>query len=139
MVLDSSTSARRRRRFAKATFCGLYGREDYALLKPHLGVLALCERPRAVQTRGQRRDGVLSVRSQPHFVPRHELRTGRDVETILIGREGAVGGIVSLGNLPAYCRVVVKFGGQFSYMPVSQLEAAKGAFTNASFTVRALC
>src|SRR5262245_54633402 len=27
---------------------------------------------------------------------------GRDVETILVGREGAVGGIVSFGNLPAY-------------------------------------
>src|SRR5215831_3935388 len=27
---------------------------------------------------------------------------GRDVETVLIGREGAVGGIVSQGYLPAY-------------------------------------
>ena len=27
---------------------------------------------------------------------------GRDVETILVGREGAVGGIVSLGYLPAF-------------------------------------
>src|SRR5262249_43425628 len=29
---------------------------------------------------------------------------GRDVETVLIGREGAVGGIVSQGRLPAYSR-----------------------------------
>ena len=36
---------------------------------------------------------------------------GRDVETILIGREGAVGGIVSQGFLPAYTRIMVKFGG----------------------------
>lgn len=50
---------------------------------------------------------------------------GRDVETILIGREGAVGGIVSSGNLPAYCRVIVKFGGPFALLPVSKLEAAK--------------
>lgn len=50
---------------------------------------------------------------------------GNDVETILIGREGAVGGIVSTGHLPAYCRIVVKFGGLFSHMPVSLLEAAK--------------
>ena len=34
---------------------------------------------------------------------------GRDVETILIGREGAVGGIVSQGFLPAYTRIAVKF------------------------------
>ena len=50
---------------------------------------------------------------------------GRDVETILIGREGAVGGIVSSGNLPAYCRVIVKFGGPFAHLPVSRLESVK--------------
>lgn len=50
---------------------------------------------------------------------------GHDVETVLIGREGAVGGIVSAGNLPAYCRIVVKFGGPFLHMPVNRLEDAK--------------
>jgi Crp-like helix-turn-helix protein len=50
---------------------------------------------------------------------------GRDVETILVGREGAVGGIVSQGFLPAYTRIVVKFGGPFVRMPVGKLEAAK--------------
>lgn len=50
---------------------------------------------------------------------------GHDVETILIGREGAVGGIVSSGNLPAYCRIVVKHGGQFVRLDVKDLEAAK--------------
>jgi len=50
---------------------------------------------------------------------------GRDVETVLIGREGAVGGIVSSGHLPAYCRITVKFGGSVSALPVSQLEIAK--------------
>lgn len=50
---------------------------------------------------------------------------GRDVETILVGREGAVGGIVSFGHLPAYCRIVVKYGGPFVRVRVTQLEAAK--------------
>lgn len=50
---------------------------------------------------------------------------GRDVETILVGREGAVGGIVSQGNLPAYSRITVKFGGPFARLRVSTLEAAK--------------
>lgn len=50
---------------------------------------------------------------------------GRDVEAILVGREGAVGGIVSLGNLPAYCRIVVKFGGVLMRLPISNLEEAK--------------
>jgi len=50
---------------------------------------------------------------------------GRDVETILIGREGAVGGIVSQGYLPAYTRIMVKFAGPFVRLNVGKLEAAK--------------
>jgi hypothetical protein len=50
---------------------------------------------------------------------------GRDVETVLVGREGAVGGIVSLGYLPAYTRITVKFGGPFAHLPISKLDAAK--------------
>jgi len=50
---------------------------------------------------------------------------GRDVETVLVGREGAVGGIVSHGHLPAYCRITVKYGGPFLRLRVSDLEAAK--------------
>ena len=50
---------------------------------------------------------------------------GRDVETILVGREGAVGGIVSDGNLPAYTRITVKFGGPFVRLTVAKLNAAK--------------
>ena len=50
---------------------------------------------------------------------------GRDVETILVGREGAVGGIVSLGYLPAYTRITVKFGGPFVRLPIGKLDAAK--------------
>ena len=52
---------------------------------------------------------------------------GRDVETVLVGREGAVGGIVSLGHLPAYTRITVKFGGPFVRLPISKLDAAKTA------------
>jgi DNA-binding transcriptional regulator YhcF (GntR family) len=50
---------------------------------------------------------------------------GRDVETILVGREGAVGGIVSEGFLPAYTRIMVKFGGPFVRLHIGKLEAAK--------------
>lgn len=50
---------------------------------------------------------------------------GRDVETILVGREGAVGGIVSQGFLPAYTRIMVKFGGPFVRLAIGRLDAAK--------------
>ena len=57
-----------------------------------------------------------------YLVPNED---GRDVETILVGREGAVGGIVSQGFLPAYTRICVKFGGPFVRLPVGKLDAAK--------------
>ena len=50
---------------------------------------------------------------------------GRDVETMLVGREGAVGGIVSEGYLPAYTRITVKFAGPFVRLHVGKLDAAK--------------
>jgi len=59
-----------------------------------------------------------------YLVPNED---GRDVETVLVGREGAIGGIVSLGYLPAYTRIVVKFGGSFMRLPISRLDAAKTA------------
>ncbi len=57
-----------------------------------------------------------------YMVPNED---GRDVETILVGREGAVGGIVSQGFLPAYTRITVKFGGPFARLPISKLDTAK--------------
>lgn len=53
------------------------------------------------------------------------LDDGRGVETALIGREGAVGGIVSQGRLPAYCRAVVQFSGKLLCIETVQLEEAK--------------
>jgi hypothetical protein len=57
-----------------------------------------------------------------YLVPNED---GRDVETILVGREGAVGGIVSQGYLPAYTRIMVKFGGPFVRLQIGKLDAAK--------------
>jgi hypothetical protein len=53
------------------------------------------------------------------------LRDGMAVETALIGREGAVGGIVSKGRLPAFARAEVQFAGPFLRMAIADLEEAK--------------
>ena len=53
------------------------------------------------------------------------LEDGQAVETALVGREGAVGGIVSQGHLPAYARAQVQFGGRFLRMRSADLEQAK--------------
>ena len=50
---------------------------------------------------------------------------GREIETVLVGREGAVGGIVSTGFLPAYCLITVKHSGQFMKASIASIQAAK--------------
>jgi hypothetical protein len=97
---------------------------DFALLAPHLSL----EEARPNDLLYNPGDDVEIV----HFPCGPSLASylvanedGRDVETILVGREGAVGGIVSQGYLPAYTRIMVKFGGPFARLPVGKLDAAK--------------
>lgn len=49
----------------------------------------------------------------------------RAVEVALVGREGAIGGIVSNGRVPAYATAQVRFGGRFLRIKTSALEQAK--------------
>lgn len=56
-----------------------------------------------------------------------ELDDGTAVETILVGREGALGGVVSQGALPSYARANVLHAGLFRRIAMRDLEAAKRA------------
>jgi DNA-binding transcriptional regulator YhcF (GntR family) len=99
-------------------------RADYALIAPHL-IAGEATVNDVIYNPG---DNVELVHfpcgsSMASFLVAGE--DGRDVETVLVGREGAVGGIVSHGHLPAYTRIVVKFGGAFIRLKVADLEAAK--------------
>jgi hypothetical protein len=97
---------------------------DYALLAPHVTVDAAGPNE-LLYSPGDNVQVVLfpcGPSLATFLVPNED---GRDVETILVGREGAVGGIVSEGYLPAYTRICVKFGGPFARIHVSKLEAAK--------------
>ncbi|MDR3465191.1 MAG: Crp/Fnr family transcriptional regulator [Xanthobacteraceae bacterium] len=98
--------------------------DDYALLAPHLEVRA---RPlgELLYNPGDNVEQVYFP-CGPSLVSYLVCNEdGRDVETVLVGREGAIGGIVSLGHLPAYCRMVVKNAGAFATLRTAQLEAAK--------------
>jgi hypothetical protein len=97
---------------------------DFALLEPHLAH----EEAKGTDLLYNPGDDVETVHfpcgpSLASFLVPNE--DGRDVETILVGREGAVGGIVSEGYLPAYTRITVKFGGPFVRLHVRKLDAAK--------------
>jgi hypothetical protein len=97
---------------------------DYALLAPHLS--ADETKPGDLLYNPGDNVQVVHFPCGPtlvsYMVPNED---GRDVETVLIGREGAVGGIVSQGFLPAYTRICVKFGGPVVRLNVSRLDAAK--------------
>jgi hypothetical protein len=54
-----------------------------------------------------------------------ELSGGRAIEVASIGREGAVGGIVSCGHAPAYSRAHVLVGGPAFRVSMKALEDAK--------------
>lgn len=124
MVMQANTVTPPRTELPVSNLLRALRAPDYALLAPHLDVTDR----QAGELLYKPGDDVATVffpcgPSLVSFVVSNE--DGRDVETILIGREGAVGGIVSSGHLPAYCRIVVKFGGPFVSMPVSVLETAK--------------
>src|ERR1700721_3386171 len=55
------------------------------------------------------------------------IENGREFDAVLIGREGAAGGIINHGALPAFSRIAVRFPGPFVRLPVARLEAAKGS------------
>jgi DNA-binding transcriptional regulator YhcF (GntR family) len=48
---------------------------------------------------------------------------GQEIETVLVGKEGAIGGIVSHGDLPAFTRIVVQFAGPFLRLRLADLQA----------------
>ncbi len=56
-----------------------------------------------------------------------DLGEGRSVEVASIGREGAVGGIVSCGHAPAFARAEAIVGGPAARVPMRVIEDAKAS------------
>jgi CRP-like cAMP-binding protein len=54
-----------------------------------------------------------------------QLSDGRTVEVASVGREGALGGIISCGEAPAFAQAIVLVGGQAFRVPMDALEEAK--------------
>lgn len=56
---------------------------------------------------------------------RRELTGGRSVEVASIGREGAVGGIISCGEAPTFTQAVVQLPGSAALVSLDVLDQAK--------------
>ncbi len=53
------------------------------------------------------------------------LREGASAEAAMIGFEGAIGGIISEGNKPAFANAIVQVGGRGLLMPAEALQKAR--------------
>jgi CRP-like cAMP-binding protein len=54
-----------------------------------------------------------------------ELEGGRSIEVASVGKEGAIGGIISCGHAPAFARTVVQIAGSAAVVPLDVLQQVK--------------
>lgn len=103
---------------------GTLSQDDRELLVPHMMVLDLKAHD-PLQKAGEEVENTWFPcgASLAAFCVR--LTDGPAVEVALIGREGAIGGIVSNGNVPAFATAKVMYSGQFIRIKTSALEQAK--------------
>lgn len=97
---------------------------DFALLQPHLQMVRL-DKDEVLYEPGDEVHYVYFPLDPTLIAFRVVLDDGRAIETSLVGREGAICGVVSQGRLPAYSRSVVLHEGPALRIGVERLEAAK--------------
>lgn len=99
--------------------------DDRARLAPHMMILDL-EAGDVLQAAGENVDETwFPCASAMAAFCVATNRGATTIEVALVGREGAVGGIVSNGHLPAYATAEVRFAGRFLRIKTSALELAK--------------
>jgi CRP-like cAMP-binding protein len=98
--------------------------EARALIEPH-GTLVELRSDEIALSRGDQVLSTLFPLGTTMISMAVELSGGRTVEVALIGRRGAVGGIVSCGHAPAFARAKVLVGGPALRVPMTALEDAK--------------
>lgn len=95
-----------------------------ALIEP-FGTIITLQPGAVVLSRGKQVEASLFPVGPTMISMAVELSGGRTVEAALIGRRGAVGGIISCGEAPAFTRAVVLVGGPAYRVPMQALEEAK--------------
>lgn len=110
--------------FAGNRLLSTFSREARALIEPQ-GVLEQTQVGDIVLTRGEQVESSVFPIGSTMVSMTVELNGGRSVEVASIGREGAVGGIISCGQAPAYSRAIVLVGGPVFRVSMGALEDAK--------------
>lgn len=112
-----------------------FSAEQRALLEPFGEMLEL-ESGDLVLRRGEAVEASLFPVGPTMISMIVDLSGGRSAEVASIGREGAVGGIVSCGHVPAYSRAEVLVPGPAWRLPMRALEEAK---TKSDFIANLFC
>jgi CRP-like cAMP-binding protein len=110
--------------FAGNRLLSTFPREARALLEP-FGEMIELHTGEIVLNTGEDVDSSLFPVGPTMISLTVELSDGRSAEVASIGREGAVGGIVSCGHAPAYSRAQVLVPGPGFRVPMDALEDAK--------------
>jgi DNA-binding MarR family transcriptional regulator len=111
--------------FAGNRLLSTFNAEARGLIEPY-GTLVELSPGDIVLTRGQQVTASVFPVGPTMVSMAVELSGGRTVEVASVGREGAVGGIVSCGQEPAFSRAEVLVGGPAFKLSMECLEEAKG-------------
>lgn len=110
--------------FAGNRLLATFAREARALIEP-FGTRVELAAGDIVVNRGDQVESSLFPIGQTMISMIVTLSGNRSVEVASIGREGAVGGIISCGHAPAFSRAEVLVGGTAFRVPMHALEDAK--------------
>ena len=98
--------------------------EARGLIEPH-GTMVRLETGDTVLSRGANVEATLFPLGETMVSMAVELSGDRMIEALMIGRRGAVGGIISCGKAPTFTRIIVLVGGPAYRVPMKILDEAK--------------
>ncbi len=124
MSLSTQTLSTADAAFAGNRLLSTFAHDDRGLVEP-LGKLVELKSGDIVLQRGEQVNFSLFPVGQTVIAMCTQLSDGRSVEVASVGREGALGGIISCGQAPAFSRAVVLVGGSAFRVPIQTLEDAK--------------
>jgi len=110
--------------FAGNRLLSTFSREARALIEPYGEMVELASGD-VVLSRGEQVHASLFPVGQTMISMSVELSGGRSIEVASIGLRGAVGGIISCGQAPAFAQATVLVGGPAYRVPMEALEDAK--------------
>lgn len=124
MPLDPEAATIDPIRFTNNRLLDLFSDELAERLRPHASYVRL-EVGDVLFTAGQNLEHTYFPQSPTMISLLVDVDNDRTVEVASIGKEGAIGGIVSCGDLPCFTRAQVHVGGGALRLPLDKIEEAK--------------